>query len=124
VRRDQINIRVPHILKKILIDKENMSEFVIEAIEDKLRAERNPDYVQNRIKELRAEIKELGQERDIDPAPIIERFYPQYEDRVFNRANPTMFKTWIKDKVKPSLIKIGYHGSLEDILNLFKDYKS
>jgi hypothetical protein len=124
VRRDQINIRVPHILKKILIDKENMSEFIIEAIEDKLRAERNPEYVETMIRELRNEIKSLQRDKDVDPDNIIEGFYQQYQDRVFARANHSMFKNWIKDKVKPSLIKIGYHGSVEDILNLFKEYKS
>ena len=124
MRRDQINIRVPHILKKILIDKENMSEFVIEAIEDKLRAERNPDFVEIRIQELKKEIKELQGARDVDPDNIIEGFYYAYQERILARATPSMFRNWIKDKVKPSLTKIGYHGSTEDILNLFKDYKS
>jgi hypothetical protein len=66
----------------------------------------------------------LQKDKDVDPNNIIEGFYQQYQDRVDIGAEHSMFKNWINDKVRPSLIKIGYHGSAEDVLNLFKDYKS
>lgn len=124
MRRDQINIRIPHILKKILIDQENMSQFIIEAIEFKLKQERNPEFIQTRIKELRAEIRELGTEmKDVDPSNIIEGLYPLYQERMYSGATPAMFNNWIRERVKPALVKIGYHGSIEEILKLFKGYK-
>lgn len=124
MRRDQINVRVPHILKKILIDKENMSEFVIEAIEDKLKAERNPEYREARIKELKAEIKELRGVKEVNTDYVIGGLYEQYHNRVFTGVTDAMLLNWIEARVTPSLSKIGYRGTLEEILKLFKEYKS
>ncbi|MBA7496668.1 hypothetical protein ES702_07277 [subsurface metagenome] len=103
-----------------------MSEFVIEAIEDKLRAERNPEYRQARIKELKDEIKKLQGSKNIDADinNIIGGLHSLYRERMYSGATPQMINFWIRDRVKPSLTKIGYHGSIEEILKLFKDYKS
>ena len=125
MRKVQINIRIPLCLKKVLIDQENMSEFITEAIEEKLKSEHNPEYIQIKIKELRAEIKELNVDmKDVDLNYIIEGLFPQYQERVYSGATPAMFNNWIRERVKPSLVKIGYHGGIDEILKLFKDYKS
>lgn len=111
----------------IMISKENYSSWVIEAIEEKLIKEGNKEFIELEIKKHKDQIINLngllkGAGRlNKEAQLIIEGLYPAYKERLGSGVIQTQMEFWIKERVKPSLNKVGYRGSIEDILNLFKD---
>ena len=122
-------MRIPQQMYVLLVQKENYSQWIREAIDEKLIRETDPEFLKQLKEKKYLEIKKIDEQlkkSNEDPEKILEiiqKSYDQFCEKL--DKNPMweihQMKFWIKNSILPQLKKLRTtkYKDAESVLNTF-----
>jgi len=107
-------MRIPQQTYITLLQKENYSQWIREAIDEKLMKETNPEFLKRLREKKQKEIQQIDEQLKISKENpekvmnVMEKYYNQFLDKI--NKNPMwevhQIKFWIKTNVLPEIKKL------------------